>query len=166
MSNGYVYKDILIANTRTGGENANILCAVNNGHAWVPQLQVNNSPTLPANCRWNIGWVDQGAQFTVEFLDPYGNAYRLALPSDIQDGTLCLLVAEGQSGYCTSWAFPYPTRMLSGYGSGLHPYEGTQGTMSLDSGKYPNPVAWTFNSSVNQTWQYGYDINDLKPMPF
>lgn len=164
MSAPYVYRDILIVNTRS--TSPNVLCATQSGPSFIPQLSVYKG-TLPANCRWNIGWASLGAQYTIEITDhATNNTYQLAIPTNGKNDTLVSLVSGGSSGYCTAWAFAYPTRLLSGLGTGMHSYDGTQGTLSLDAGKYPVPIVFDFNSNVNQTWEFGYSMDALKPSPF
>ncbi|MGW2663625.1 hypothetical protein ACWCW7_21905 [Nocardia tengchongensis] len=167
MSSAYIYSQILIVNTRTGGQNPNVLCAVQTPTGFVPQLSVYNTGKLPPNCKWNIGYASAGAQFTIEMNDTSNNNYRLAVPlTNTTNGTKCSLVLSTALGYCTSWAFPYSTRIISGLGTGLHPYDGNQGALSLDAGGYPAPIVWQFVSNVNQTWEFGYSMDALKPLPF
>ncbi|WP_157514158.1 hypothetical protein [Nocardia concava] len=168
MGEPYQFKNMLIVNTKTGGANPNVLCATQSGPSFVPKLAVYVNKTLPPNCHWNIGWASVGAQYTIEINDGFGNTYLLAAPlNSSPNGTGCALVAPSASaGYCTAWAFAYPTRLLSGLGTGLHSYDGNEGTLSLDAGRYPDPIVYRFNSKENQTWQFGYSMDSLKPTPY
>lgn len=163
-----VYSDILIVNTRTKGQDPNVLYAAPspNTGTLVPQLVVYNNGVLPDNCRWNIVYDNPGGQFRIQINDQNGNTYCLGVDQNASKEMQCVLVEYGKAGYCTAWAFASPTRLLSAIGSGLHGYDGNLGTLSLDAGGYPNPIVFTFNSDANQTWQYGTAMNDLQPMPY
>jgi hypothetical protein len=166
MMSSPVYSNILIANTRTQGQDPNVLYAVASEGTLAPKLAVYNNGVLPDNCRWNIVYDNPGGQFRIEINDQSGNTYCLGVDQNAASGTQCVLVEYGKVGYCTAWAFSFPTRLLSAIGSGLHGYDGNLGTLSLDAGTYPNPIVWTFNSGVNQTWQYGPSMSELRTMPY
>ena len=165
MSNS-VYSDILIVNTRTNGQDPNVLYAEDEQGILVPKLSVHKKTTpVPANALWNIVYDNPGGQFRLEINDKYDNTYCLGVEHAPSNGMNCVLVKYGQAGFCTAWAFPFATRLLSAAGSGFHDYAGTSGTFSLDAGNYPKPIVFKFNSGVNQTWQYGSSIDHLQPMP-
>ncbi|GAB2548941.1 hypothetical protein [Nocardia heshunensis] len=161
-----VYSQILIANTRTDGQNPNVLHAAHTAQGFVPRLAVYDKGILPPFCRWNIGWATPGAQYTLEMEDEHGNVYTLGVPKTALAGTPALLQGPSATDFCNSWAFPWPTRLLSGLGSGNHEYSGKLGTLSLDARQYPVPTVQEFDSKVNQTWEFGYSIDSLKTLPY
>ncbi|MGZ3872191.1 MAG: hypothetical protein ACXVJD_04705 [Mucilaginibacter sp.] len=142
-----------ILNTRTDGQNPNVLGASYVNGTFTPQLAVstdNNIPGALTSSAWDLVQVETGLYY-LQILDPDGNAYILAVSSLVDRG--CELIradAQNIANYYTFWAFPYPgqPRIILIYASTK------ENSISLDAGNYPNVMIFSFRSSVNQTWQF------------
>lgn len=162
---------ILICNTRTDGQNPNILGANYSSQTGklVPQLVVAGNNQLPSSLSfvmWDIVPSEPGGAYHLQITGNNNDRYFLAISSNPQSGDLCTL--EPVSSFpdvnsCVLWMFPYPTRLLSACGIGMKP---TNECLVLDAGNYPNPMVFNSTSSVNQTWMYGSSLNSLQTLPF
>jgi hypothetical protein len=144
--------NVYIYNTRTGGQNSNWLGAVYTSDGiFTPTLAVKGEGLISSI--WNIVQDAPGLPFCLEIKDKASNPYRLVTPVNPASGSLCSFQAVSNlnpnSGF-RYWCFSYPTRILLAWNI----CDPNQQRLSLDAGKYPQPMVFDFVSSVNQTWQY------------
>lgn len=161
---------ILICNTRTDGENPNVLGAIYDTTAGklTPKLAVAESGNLPTSIpfmMWDIVQAEPGGAYHLKITGNKDDSYFLAVPLACESGSSCHLIeipSFPNWDYCALWMFPYPTRLISANGIGAQP---TDSCLCLDAGHYPNPMVWSSTSSVNQTWMYGSALGALQFMP-
>ncbi|MEG3149588.1 hypothetical protein U1769_06785 [Sphingomonas sp. ZT3P38] len=145
---------VTIKNTRSGGQNPNVLGAEYDGSGnFNPVLSVNGGglkyyvwnivPTIP-------GFLNVSPSY-IQMTGNGGKIYNLGVAVQAS-GSLCVMNEVGRTPAGTvfdQWYFPYPTRLLLAYNL----IDEGQQKFSLDAGKYPRPIIYDFNSSVEQTWQ-------------
>jgi hypothetical protein len=156
--------NLYIVNTRSGNPNALVAVPSQSSGGYTPQLLVVNGKNTEFNT-WNI--VQSSGQpgcYHIQYISPDNVTYYLAmpaLPKNPKEPTGCELVPASQypsDSYCGLWVFPFDTRLLSAWGANASD-QGLPSQYSLDAGNYPSLITLQFISSVNQTWQFGKNVN-------
>jgi hypothetical protein len=154
-----------ILNTRTGGQNPNVLGADFKNRIFTPQLAVSTDGKVPhtlVSSSWELVQFEPGLYY-LQILSPEGTPYVLAVNAAISS-TTCELISYKHPNfkdYNAIWAFPYPgqPRIILIYSASK------EKALSLDAGHYPDVMIWDFVSSVNQTWEFSIYEDPFKPSP-